>query len=968
MFRLTEYLYYNSAQIYAAIQKFAIYPVTEITYVSSTNEKLKDRYKRLHNKILKTKKILTLGALDKYVYGNAFFSLYTPFIRFLRCTHCKRLSNIEQTNYTFTLKKLEFRFECLSCKRASLGEVVDRKLVRPERLNVIRWDPKLMDIDYNPITGQSKYYFTIPKQLKEQVIKGNKHLLNTLPMEFIRAIKADRVFKFADGKIFHMKMGAPAGIEAQWGFPPLASTVKLFFYASVLRKANECVSPETWIETPTGYTQAKDIKLGDLVRTHLGRFKPIEKIVPRTARENEKGIKVTVAGLPHLPAVFSPKHPVLSFAKKDPDLYPQQPPGRVLKHHALYEEVYTPAELLAKNNYVLYPARLPEESQTVDVAQYSGLRRVGDFVYSNETLTETLEQFAKLEAGEPTVPGTNAKVAKRIFKAGKVPRRMRAQLPLDKDLAYILGVYAGDGSCNANSVMFSLGLGDDYLTLVNSIKRVFGITARIALTKSVRTVTICSVLVRNLIKGLIPGRARNKAIPEVVLHAPKDIKASFLHGYYLADGYDSGVKLVYATSSERLAFDVYRLGLSLGCIVSTRKMETGISRLRDGREIVGGSHFHVTLSGDSRQRLWDLISNTLNPTKVTSGKSGFFFNEDFFAARIKSVEEVESSTYVDFHVTDDKTFCTPGVATKNSIALDYVVPMRIISPRASSANADPVTTISLSKWTDEMKTSVKKWRKDPLHIMWSPIPAEITHLGGQARALMTLGEVQEAEANIIAAMGIPKEFIYGGLSYAGSAITLRMLENQLIAHTADLNDLLQWITDEVAKALGWGSVEVELSKFKLVDDVEQKRLILALNENPQKPLISDESIADQFGFDLQEERKKRFQNMLDEARAQQEFQQEVQQLQNTMAQKIQAQMAIGGSAGIQYDQQAVIAQAEQIVQQLMTMDPGMRKSQLHSLQSEDYVMYSVVIQRLEETQKTMQNEAKAQMTGQPPMA
>lgn len=537
MFRLTEYLYYNSAQIYAAIQKFAIYPVTEITYVSSTNEELKKKYKQLHNKILKTKKILTLGALDKYVYGNAFFSLYTPFIRFLRCTRCKRLSNIEQTNYTFTLKKLEFKFECLNCKQSTIGQVVDRKLTRQEKLNIIRWDPKLMDIDYNPITGHSKYYFTIPKQLKEQVIKGNKHLINTLPMEFIRAVRSERVFEFAEGKLFHMKMGAPAGIEAQWGFPPLASTVKLFFYASVLRKANE------------------------------------------------------------------------------------------------------------------------------------------------------------------------------------------------------------------------------------------------------------------------------------------------------------------------------------------------------------------------------------------------------------------------------------------AIALDYVVPMRIISPRASSANADPLTTMSLNRWTEEMKTSVKKWRKDPLHIMWSPVPAEVTHLGGQARALMTLGEVQEAEANIIAAMGIPKEFIYGGLSYAGSAITLRMLENQLIAHTADLNDLLQWITDEVAKALGWSSVEVELSKFKLVDDVEQKRLILALNENPQKPLISDESIADQFGFDLEEERKKRFQNMIDEVRAQQTFQQEAQQLQSTMAQKIQAQMAMGGAAGVQYDQQAVIAQAEQLVQQLMSMDPGMRKSQLHSLQTEDYVMYSVVVQRLEEAQKSMQNEAKAQISG-----
>src|SRR5882724_892968 len=85
LFRLTEYLYYNSAQIYAAIQKFAQYPITDITYVDSTNEGIKNKYKHLHDKVLKTKRILQAAALDKFVYGNSFVGMYTPFIRFLRC-------------------------------------------------------------------------------------------------------------------------------------------------------------------------------------------------------------------------------------------------------------------------------------------------------------------------------------------------------------------------------------------------------------------------------------------------------------------------------------------------------------------------------------------------------------------------------------------------------------------------------------------------------------------------------------------------------------------------------------------------------------------------------------------------------------------------------------------------------------------------------------------------------------------
>jgi len=76
-----------------------------------------------------------------------------------------------------------------------------------------------------------------------------------------------------------------------------------------------------------------------------------------------------------------------------------------------------------------------------------------------------------------------------------------------------------------------------------------------------------------------------------------------------------------------------------------------------------------------------------------------------------------------------------------------------------------------------------------------------------------------------------------------------------------------------------------------------------------------------------------------------------------------------GGGGLAYDQQAVIGQAEQIAGQMMEMDPGSRKSQLASLQAEDYVMYSVVIQRLEQMQLDQKNQAMQQMQGQmgPPM-
>ena len=127
-------------------------------------------------------------------------------------------------------------------------------------------------------------------------------------------------------------------------------------------------------------------------------------------------------------------------------------------------------------------------------------------------------------------------------------------------------------------------------------------------------------------------------------------------------------------------------------------------------------------------------------------------------------------------------------------------------------------------------------------MMFAPVPVAMTQMGGDGRALLTLGEVQQVEDNIIAAMGIPREFIYGGMSFTGSAITLRMLENQLLTYTGALNELAQWITDRCCRILGWGKTKVELQEFKLIDDVQQKQLIMSLNQGGQQ-LISNTTIA-----------------------------------------------------------------------------------------------------------------------------
>ena len=539
LFRWTEYLYYNSAQIYAGVKKFAEYPITEINYLSDS-AKLVSANKRLLEDILGIKRGLIRASLDLQVYGNSFTSIHLPFKRYLKCSKCHFESHVSACEYKYKPTTAEFNMTCAECGATSIAEVKDKTVLEPELISIIRWDPKLIDISANLLTGENEYFFSIPADMKSAVFNGDRHMIETTPHNILLTMAEDQLFKFNKGEIFHMKSDSPSGLESGWGYPSLTAAIHLFYHASVLRKANE------------------------------------------------------------------------------------------------------------------------------------------------------------------------------------------------------------------------------------------------------------------------------------------------------------------------------------------------------------------------------------------------------------------------------------------AIALERIVPLRVMHPQAVSGAADPILNLSMSRFMGEVEENIKRWRRDPNHIMFSPVSVGVTQIGGEGRGLLVTNEISQAEDNIIASMGIPKEFIYGGLSFTGSSITLRMLENQLEPSIFQLNQLLKWISDKCSAFLGWDKVKVQLGDFRMVDDIQQRQMAMQLW---QAGVISKTTLAEMNGIDVNDEAEKIKNETLLDARNQKQLELEMQALQQDMSlqarqMSVQQQQQQMGSNGLTYDQQAVIGQADQLAQQLISVDPSTRKSQLSSLQAEDYVMYSVVIQRLEQLQLDQKNQAVSMMQQQ----
>jgi len=305
-----------------------------------------------------------------------------------------------------------------------------------------------------------------------------------------------------------------------------------------------------------------------------------------------------------------------------------------------------------------------------------------------------------------------------------------------------------------------------------------------------------------------------------------------------------------------------------------------------------------------------------------------------------------------------KNFLFASILRKanEAIALEHITPFRVIHPLSASAQGDPISTINLGQWKDEMVRNLREFRKDPLRIQFSPVPIGVQNIGGEGRALLTLGELQEAEKAIVLSLGVPMEFLTGGLGQTRGEITLRMIENQLQTHIENLNALVRWIERKVAAYMSWDTISMRLADFKMIDDMESKQLKLQLW---QSQLISNSTVAELVDVDLDHERKQRREDTLADTRAQQKTQIEVQKLQQSISQQAQ-QQAIQSQGGMAYDQQQIRAQADIKVQELAQLDPGSRRSRMDALKGEDYVMYCVVRDMLEQVQQDQMQAMKAQ--------
>lgn len=237
-----RYYFLTNPIINAACSKMAEYPVTPLLF-ETEDSNLQKMYKGLERK-LKLRDFQVEVGLDYFVYGNAFVSVFFPMTKYLICTKCGERHRASTSRSLYKWKALKFHLTCRNCGYEGTAKEFDQYIQSVRDIRLVRWNPENINVKYNEITGQSKYYFKLPKAVINDIKIGDNDTIETIPTEFLEAARKSKALLFNTENIYHLKRPTIAQKDQGWGTPLLYPVLKDAFYLQVMKKAQESVLME----------------------------------------------------------------------------------------------------------------------------------------------------------------------------------------------------------------------------------------------------------------------------------------------------------------------------------------------------------------------------------------------------------------------------------------------------------------------------------------------------------------------------------------------------------------------------------------------------------------------------------------------------------------------------------------------------------------------------------------------------
>jgi len=165
-----------------------------------------------------------------------------------------------------------------------------------------------------------------------------------------------------------------------------------------------------------------------------------------------------------------------------------------------------------------------------------------------------------------------------------------------------------------------------------------------------------------------------------------------------------------------------------------------------------------------------------------------------------------------------------------AISNESIIPLDILYPESSSRSGNVFEMISVASFMDVIRTELAKWKEDPGYKPVLPFPTATSRVGGDGKALLLSSEIRVYMEILCAALECPIEFIFGGLSYSGSDVSIQQMIKKLDDYRSDLLAMNRWVIRRISETMGWPPSVIEFEDFRLGQDLPYTQMISSLNQ------------------------------------------------------------------------------------------------------------------------------------------
>jgi hypothetical protein len=290
---------------------------------------------------------------------------------------------------------------------------------------------------------------------------------------------------------------------------------------------------------------------------------------------------------------------------------------------------------------------------------------------------------------------------------------------------------------------------------------------------------------------------------------------------------------------------------------------------------------------------------------------------------------------------------------QEAVLITHLVPQIFLFPQPATAGADPFTTVDLANWRDHIRRELARQRVDPSYYGILPFPLGHQVIGEHGRNLLLMPEIQQMYEIMVAGLGFPIDLVFGRGTYAGTSVSMRMLENFFLSNVLGHHRLLDWVLKRMGAYMNWPLPQGRFKPFRMADDLQRQAMMMQLNQLGKvsdATLLSytDLKVEDEAELILKEAKIKAEairQKMLVEAEAQGEAQIVIAKYQAQAQAAMQKSMMKetapkrtpfdeiqGQSAAVQPSGYSMDAVAAALANKIKTMPPEQQKAYLQQLQ------------------------------------